>query len=97
MAIRNKGVKQSFVPVSQFSNCLLSPSMLTVALLVAGLTATNGELLVSRTKKLSRFSGPSCIMLMVVQNGGLPRLVPMGRLTTSLVRGVKSAEAIRKK
>ena len=48
---------------------ILSPSMSTVATLVAGLTATNGELLVSSTVKLSRFSGtPSCAIIMVVQN-----------------------------
>ena len=43
--------------------------MLTVALLVAGLTDTAAELLVSKTEKFSMFSGtPSCRMLMVLQN-----------------------------
>ena len=73
----------------------LSPSMSTVAVFVAGLTTTiPGELLVSSTVKVSRFSGiPSCRMLMVVQNWD-PRAVPTGRSTTSFMRGVKSAEAI---
>ena len=72
---------------------LLSPSMLTVALLVDGLTATPAELLLSRTEKLSRFSGmPSCAMVMILQNWS-SKVVPMGRLTISLLRGVKSTEA----
>ena len=69
--------------------------MLTIVVLLSGLTTMNDELLVSRTIKLSLLScAPSCRIVMFLQNR-FPKEVPLGRSTTSLVRGVKSSEAIK--
>ena len=72
--------------------------MLTVAVSRFGTKDTLGEVLESRTEKISRFSGrPSCWIVMGVQNsspGAL--LVPTGRVTTSLIRATKSAGAGRR-
>lgn len=68
--------------------------MVTVATLISGLMATNGEVLASRTIKLSRSScNPSCTITILLQNC-LPMEAPTGSSTSSLVRGVKSTDAI---